>query len=174
MSGMSGPRCQHTTLLICLATWIAILAWDRDRFQRIFARPPGVRHLALFHDFVLPQILARRVVDIPAFIALILMVLPWLPSKTSLVSWVLLTTTRSCIRSPGRPQSARRITPENHPIRGSFNCRCTSGPGTSFPYPPQDGLPPRNRPSATPAGTLPIDTSGKILRESLPHARKQS
>ena len=36
-----------------------------DRFQRILARPLGVRHLALFHDFVLPQILARRVAGHP-------------------------------------------------------------------------------------------------------------
>jgi hypothetical protein len=61
--------------------------------------------------------------DIPALIALTLMVRPCLRSKTSMVSWLLLTTTRSCTRRPGQRQSARRITPENHPIRVSFNCR---------------------------------------------------
>ena len=46
--------------------------------------------------------------------------LPWVRSKTSLVSWVLLTITRSGTRSPGRRQSAQRITPENHPLRVQF------------------------------------------------------
>ena len=54
--------------------------------------------------------------DIPALIALMLMFAPWLRSMTSLVSWVLLTTTQSSTRRPNRCQTARRLTPKTaHP-----------------------------------------------------------
>ena len=52
-----------------------------------------------------------------------LMFAPWLRSLTSLVSWVLLTTTQSSTRRPNRCQAASRLTPKNR--QPSFNCNRT-------------------------------------------------
>ena len=65
-----------------------------------------------------PKYLPAVLRDIPAFIAHMLMVFPWLRSLTSLVSWVLVTTTQSSTRHPDRRQTACRLTPKNLPFNG--------------------------------------------------------
>ena len=62
--------------------------------------------------------------DIPAFIAHMLIVFPWLRSLTSLVSWVLETTT-SEQHTPPQPMSNSTPSHPGKPPRsvGSFNCR---------------------------------------------------
>ena len=58
---------------------------------------------------------AAVVRDMPAFIALMLIVFPWLRSLTSLVSWALETTTSEQHCPSNRCQTARRPTPESRP-----------------------------------------------------------
>ena len=52
------------------------------------------------------------------------MVLPWFRSFTSLVSWVLVTTTQSSTRHPDQRQTAPAVPPrKTSPSMGDFNCR---------------------------------------------------
>ena len=53
------------TSLAAFASRLGLGPAHRTSGERIRARPPGVRHLALFHDLALPQILARRVAGHP-------------------------------------------------------------------------------------------------------------
>jgi len=85
-------------------------------------RPPPAASLARAKHAEYPQDLPP-VAGVSAFIALMLIVLPWLRSLTNLVSWVLVTTTQSRTRHFNQCQTACPFTPETFPSVGSFNCR---------------------------------------------------